>query len=177
MTVISPNVNHKKLIFTQCIWRNLFRSFQFSQTSISAARFLVVFDHFQICKICRYFYTKLKKLYNPPRNPRVGSKSPKLFVKKPICTGDLSPTCKIFIERPALLFEQILHLFVFLLLTQVNTHSQWLLLSISVALVIFICKCSRSSYQIIQKQVLVVKERAKLVVVVKERANNLIDMI
>ena len=39
-------------------------------------------------------------IYSPPRNPRVGSKSPTLFVKKPLCTGDLSPARKIFIERP-----------------------------------------------------------------------------
>ena len=39
-------------------------------------------------------------IYSPPRNPRVGTKSPVLFVKKPLCTGDLSPACKIFIERP-----------------------------------------------------------------------------
>ena len=44
--------------------------------------------------------TKLQKLYSPPRNPRVGNKSAMLFVKKPLGTGDLSPACKIFIERP-----------------------------------------------------------------------------
>ena len=48
--------------------------------------------------------TKLRKLYSPPRNSRAGNKSPMLFVKKPLCTGDLSSTQKIFIERPALLF-------------------------------------------------------------------------
>ena len=36
----------------------------------------------------------------PPRNPRVGNKSPELFVKKPLCTDDLSPARKILIERP-----------------------------------------------------------------------------
>ena len=44
--------------------------------------------------------TKLQKLYSPPRNPRTSNKSPELFVKKPLCMGDLSPTRKIFIERP-----------------------------------------------------------------------------
>ena len=34
---------------------------------------------------------KLQKLYSLPRNPRAGNKSPVLFVKKPLCTGDLSP--------------------------------------------------------------------------------------
>ena len=44
--------------------------------------------------------TKVQKLYSLPRNPRVGNKLPALLVKKPLCTGDLSPTLKILIERP-----------------------------------------------------------------------------
>ena len=44
--------------------------------------------------------TKLQKLYSSPRNPRVGNKSPAIFVEKPLCTGDLSPARKMFIERP-----------------------------------------------------------------------------
>ena len=44
--------------------------------------------------------TKLQKLYSPPKKSRMGNKLPALFVKKPRCTGDLLPTCKIFIERP-----------------------------------------------------------------------------
>ena len=44
--------------------------------------------------------TKLQKLYSPPENPRTGNKSPTLFVKIPLCTGDLLPACKLFIERP-----------------------------------------------------------------------------
>ena len=43
--------------------------------------------------------TKLKKIYSLPRNLRAGNKSPALFLKKPLCTGDLSSTCKILIER------------------------------------------------------------------------------
>ena len=43
---------------------------------------------------------KLQKLYSLPRNLKVGSKSPMLFLKKPLCRGDLSPTRKLFIERP-----------------------------------------------------------------------------
>ena len=35
--------------------------------------------------------TKLQKLYIPPRN---------LFLKKPLCTGNLLPERKIIIERP-----------------------------------------------------------------------------
>ena len=52
--------------------------------------------------------TKLQKLYSLPRNLRTGNKSPALFLEKPLCTGDLSPVRKIFIERPAILL-QILH--------------------------------------------------------------------
>ena len=44
--------------------------------------------------------TKLQKLYSPPRNSKVGNKSPMLFVKKLSCTGNLLPVRKIFIERP-----------------------------------------------------------------------------
>ena len=44
--------------------------------------------------------TKLQKLYSLPRNLRAGNKSPALFLKKPLCTGDILPVHKIFIERP-----------------------------------------------------------------------------
>ena len=44
--------------------------------------------------------TILKKLHSPPKNSRASSKLPMLFVKKPLCMGDLYPGCKIFIERP-----------------------------------------------------------------------------
>ena len=44
--------------------------------------------------------TKLQKLYSPPRKLRAGNKLPALFLKKSLCTGDLSSACKIFIERP-----------------------------------------------------------------------------
>ena len=43
---------------------------------------------------------KLQKLYTLPRNLRAGNKSPTPFLKKPLCTGHLSPTHKIFIESP-----------------------------------------------------------------------------
>ena len=42
---------------------------------------------------------KLQKWYSQPRNPRVGNKSPVLFVKKSLCMGNLLPACKVFIER------------------------------------------------------------------------------
>ena len=44
--------------------------------------------------------TKLQKLYSPPRKLRAGKKLSALFLEKPLCTGDLLPACKIFIERP-----------------------------------------------------------------------------
>ena len=49
--------------------------------------------------------TQLQKLYSPPRNLTAGNKSPALFLKKPLCMGDLSPAYKIFIERPANLIK------------------------------------------------------------------------
>ena len=56
--------------------------------------------HIIVTYIKENIITRLQKLYSPPRNSRVGNKLPVLFVKKPLCTGDLSPTHKIFIERP-----------------------------------------------------------------------------
>ena len=43
--------------------------------------------------------TKLQKSYSLPINPRAGNKSPMLYVKKPLCMGNLLPVCKKFIER------------------------------------------------------------------------------
>ena len=45
--------------------------------------------------------TKLQNLYSLLRNPGEGNNLPVLFVKNPLCTGNLLPACKIFIERPA----------------------------------------------------------------------------
>ena len=47
--------------------------------------------------------TKLQKLFSQPRTPMVGNKLPTLFVKKPLCMGDLSPTRKIFTGRPVII--------------------------------------------------------------------------
>ena len=58
--------------------------------------------HITVTYIKENIITKLQKLYSPPRNPRMGNKLPALFVKKPICTGNLSPVSKIFIERPSI---------------------------------------------------------------------------
>ena len=58
--------------------------------------------HIIVTYIKENIITKLQKLCSPPRNPRADKKSPALFVKKPLCTGDLLPACKIFIERPVL---------------------------------------------------------------------------
>ena len=46
--------------------------------------------------------TKLQKFYSPAKNPKADNKSHVLFLKKPLCMGDLSPTRKIFIERSGL---------------------------------------------------------------------------
>ena len=74
--------------------------FNFRRLAISAACFLVVFDHFRICKICRSSACHREKLYSPPRTLTTDNKSPALFLKNPLCTGDLLPARKIFIERP-----------------------------------------------------------------------------
>ena len=56
--------------------------------------------HIILTYIKENIITKLQRLYSPPRNARMGNKSPALLVKKPLSTGDLSTACKIFIERP-----------------------------------------------------------------------------
>ena len=43
---------------------------------------------------------KLQELYSPLRNPRAINKSPVLFEKKPLCTGNLWPARKIFTGKP-----------------------------------------------------------------------------
>ena len=55
--------------------------------------------HIIVTYIKENIITKLQKLYSPPRNPRVGNKSPALFVKKSFCTDDLSPVRKILLKR------------------------------------------------------------------------------
>ena len=49
--------------------------------------------------------TKLQKLYSLPRNLRTGNKLAMLFLKKPLCTDNLSPVCKILIGRPTVTFS------------------------------------------------------------------------
>ena len=61
--------------------------------------------HIIVTYIKENIIAKLQKLYSPPRNPRAGNKSPALFVKKPLCTGDLSPARKKFIERPVTFYD------------------------------------------------------------------------
>ena len=85
--------------------------FSFPRLAISATRFMVVFHIFQNCTICRFstyhhelrkknIITKLQKLCSLSRNLRVSNKSHVLFLRKPLCTGDLLPAYKIFFERP-----------------------------------------------------------------------------
>ena len=42
----------------------------------------------------------ITKIIQPAKKTRASTKSPTLFVKKPLCMGDLLPVHKIFIERP-----------------------------------------------------------------------------
>ena len=57
-------------------------------------------SHIILTYIKENIITKLQKLYSPPRNLMAGNKLPTLFLKKPLCAGDLSLARKIFIERP-----------------------------------------------------------------------------
>ena len=41
----------------------------------------------------------ITKIIQPAQKSRTSTKSPTLFVKKPLCMDDLSPVLKIFIER------------------------------------------------------------------------------
>ena len=65
--------------------------------------------------------TKLQELYSPPRNLRAGNKSPVLFLKKPLCTGDLLPSCKIFTERPDTTYS-----FVWVIFKTFSQQNSWL---------------------------------------------------
>ena len=56
--------------------------------------------HIIVIYIKENIITKLQRLESSPRNPKADNKSPAVFVKKPLCMDDLSPTRKIFIERP-----------------------------------------------------------------------------
>ena len=56
--------------------------------------------HIIVTYIKENIIRKLQKLYSLPTNPRAGNKSPVLFVRKPLCKGNLSPVLKIFTERP-----------------------------------------------------------------------------
>ena len=56
--------------------------------------------HIPVICIKENIITKLQKLYSLHRNLKVGNKQPTLFLKKPLCTCNLLPASKIFIERP-----------------------------------------------------------------------------
>ena len=43
----------------------------------------------------------MMQIIQSPGNLRLGNKLPALFLKKPLCVGDLLPMHKIVIERPA----------------------------------------------------------------------------
>ena len=108
ITIIHHNVTHKK--WFQCGESRVifYVAFSFHRLAMSAACFLVVFHHFQICEICCYstfimtyikedIITNLQTLYSLPRNLWASNKSPALFLKKPLWMGDLLPMHKIFI--------------------------------------------------------------------------------
>ena len=106
ITVICPNINHTFLVIFSVSGIICYNVFSFHRLAISAAQFLVVFDHFWIFNfatllnvivtyIKETIITKLQKLYSPPRNLRIGNKSSMTFFKKPLCTGNLLPTQNI----------------------------------------------------------------------------------
>ena len=47
---------------------------------------------------------KLQSLCSLPRNLRAGNELPMSFLVKPLCASNLSPACKICIEKPATRF-------------------------------------------------------------------------
>ena len=49
----------------------------------------------------------ITKIIQPAKKTRASTKSPTLFVKKPLCMGDLLPVHKIFIERPLYIYIYI----------------------------------------------------------------------
>ena len=83
--------------------------------------------HIIVTYIKENIITKLQKLYNPPRNPRVGSKSSALFVKKPLCMGDLLPACKILkgLYLLAVRTGNVMSYFVFALTGQYKQYIFW----------------------------------------------------
>ena len=50
---------------------------------------------------------KLQKLCSLPRSLRAVNLLPALFLKKPLCMGDLLPACNIFIEMPVMGFGML----------------------------------------------------------------------
>ena len=80
----------------------LFQPHVFWQYSIISKSIKYVSPLHIVTYIKESIITKLQKLYSPPRNIRLGNESPALFLKKRSFMGNLSPTCKIFIERSVL---------------------------------------------------------------------------
>ena len=107
--VIRPNVKHKKCSLSGVVFYVLFN---FRRFAISTTRFLVLFNHFQICKICissRYnrdlikkdIITKFPKLYSRLETLGRPINCPRYFWKNLCaCMGKLSPARKKFTERP-----------------------------------------------------------------------------
>ena len=58
-----------------------------------------IFMYIIVTYIRENIITKLQKLYSPPRNLRARNEFPVVFIKKPLCMGNLSLPHKIFTER------------------------------------------------------------------------------
>ena len=72
--------------------------FSFRRPAISLK--YVTLLHIIVTYIKENTIAKLQKLYSQTRNLRAGNILPALFLKEPICTGDLLPTHIKFIDKP-----------------------------------------------------------------------------
>ena len=89
--VYLPQFFMQFLVFVDLLFQpHIFRQYLIISKSVKYVALL----HIIVTYMKDNTVTKLPKLYSPPR------KSPALLLKKTLCTGDLSPACKIFIERP-----------------------------------------------------------------------------
>ena len=75
-------------------------AFHIPNTAICSDKYLFILLLHIIVTYMTERITKLQKLYSVPRYFKAGNKLPVLFLKKPICIGNILPPCKIFIERP-----------------------------------------------------------------------------
>ena len=110
ITIICSNVIHKNWFFSfyYAVFsyrRLLFQphfyfSFFCSTQSFTNLSNMLLLLHIIMTYIKENISTKSQKLYSFPRNLPVGNKLTMLFVKKLLCTSNLPPVCKMFIEWP-----------------------------------------------------------------------------